>query len=154
VALVDVAPTLAAIAGLPEGDGWSDGRDMRRLPPGRTLFSFCTAHAPLRFSIIKPPWKYIYFNRAAFGDDEPSTAQGRWLKNHGHPEELLFNIAEDPGERHNLIGQRPGVEADMRRRMEAWFAHAGSDLLAAAPQDAEAIDEEELEQLRALGYVQ
>lgn len=140
VSLVDVAPTLTAIAGLPDGDGWSDGLNMLRLPEARTLFSITTAHAPLRFSITRPPWKYIYFNRGAFEDTPPKTAQGRWLKSHGQPTELLFNLEEDPGERQNLIGRAPEVAAEMHGMMEAWFA--------------EAIDEDELERLHALGYVQ
>lgn len=154
VSLVDVAPTLTAIAGLPDGTDWSDGQDLRRLPETRTVYSFSTAHAPLRFSVISPPWKYIYFNRAAFDDKPPTTAQGRWLADHGHPVELLFNLEEDPGEQRNLMGQHPEVEARMRGLMETWFAEAASDLLVSAPQDAQSIDEEELERLRAMGYVQ
>jgi arylsulfatase A-like enzyme len=154
VSLVDVAPTLSAIAGLPDGAGWSDGQDMRRLPRSRTVYSATTAHAPLRFSVIQPPWKYIYFNRKAFDDAPPHTAQGHRLRDHGQPGELLFNLDDDPGEQQNLMGQYPAVEAEMRGLMEAWFAEAGSDLLVSAPRAAEAIDEEELERLRALGYLQ
>jgi len=154
VSLVDVAPTLTAIAGLPDGIGWSDGRNLCRLPDTRMVYSFTTAHAPLRFSVIRPPWKYIYFNRTAFDDVPPKTAQGRWLASNGQPEELLFNLEEDPGELRNLMGQGLEVETEMRGQMEAWFAQAGSDLLVSAPRGAESIDEQELERLRALGYVQ
>ncbi len=154
VSLVDVAPTLSAIAGLPANPDRGDGRNICRFDDARTLFSFTSAHAPLRFSVIRPPWKYIYFNRKAFDGEVPQTAQGRWLMSHGPPAEQLFNIEDDPGERKDLMGTVPEVEAEMRGRMEAWFAEAGSDLLNSVPQNSEVLDEQELERLRALGYVQ
>jgi len=61
---------------------------------------------------------------------------------------MLFDLGADPGERRNLAAQHPEVTAELRGLMEAWLARAGTD--GTAPPAGG----EDLEKLKALGYVQ
>jgi arylsulfatase A-like enzyme len=149
VSLVDVAPTLAGLAGLPDGPGWSDGRSLLEPAAGaRTVYSTTKAHAPRRFAVTRPPWKYVHFDRASLADSPPKTAQGLWLARNAPPREMLFDLEADPGERRNLAAQHPEVTAELRGMMEAWLAGAGTE--GTAPPAGG----EDLEKLKALGYVQ
>jgi len=149
VSLVDVAPTLAGLAGLPDAPGWSDGRGLLDPPDNeRTLYATTTAHAPRRFAVIRPPWKYVHFDKTSLSDGPPETAQGRWLVDQAPPEEMLFDLGADPGERRDLAAQHPEVTAELRGLMEAWLARVGAD--GTAPPAGG----EDLEKLKALGYVQ
>jgi arylsulfatase A-like enzyme len=66
-------------------------------------------------------------------------------------EERLFHLTADPLETHNLISELPEVAASARARLEEWLRNTPE-----APHPAEApprVDDEALENLRALGYV-
>lgn len=39
---------------------------------------------------------------------------------HGFPEVMLFNLAEDPHEQHNLAEERPDLVAEAMKRLSAW----------------------------------
>lgn len=150
VSLVDVAPTLAALAGLPEAPGWSDGRSLLDPPDEeRTIYATTSAHAPTRFAVLRPPWKYVWFDRGSLAGSPPETAQGRWLAAHGPPEEMLFDIEADPGERRNLAGRHPEVTAELRGLMETRLDGGGAGGTEERPPG-----EADLERLKALGYVQ
>jgi arylsulfatase A-like enzyme len=41
---------------------------------------------------------------------------------HGFPREMLFDVARDPHEQHDLAAQRPAVVAEARERLRAWHA--------------------------------
>jgi len=151
VSLVDVAPTLTTLASLPDEHGWSDGRNMLDLPPEpRIIYSNTMAHAPTRFAVIRPPWKYIHFDRAALAEKPPETAQGRWLVRQDHPSELLFNLETDPDERFDLAEERPQVMAEMRGLMSTWFTESGGTITS---EDA-TLSPDERKRLLALGYIQ
>jgi len=153
VSLVDVGPTLTALAGLKISPACTgDGEHLLRIPPDRCLFSRTTAHGPLRISIVDFPYKYVFFNRRSI-EDAPPTAQGRWLARHGQPSELLFNLEEDPGEQHNLIGHLPDVESELRRQARNKLVNLGQEVELPTPSE-ENLDPDMLEQLRALGYIQ
>jgi arylsulfatase len=125
---LDVAPTLLRAAGLPaEG---LPGRDLRRLTAARPIFVGSNFEA-----VIDGRFKAVIDPRDG----------GR----------LLFDLAADPGELHNLAGERPAemarLEALLRERA-ARERRRARQLDAASDRQRE-MSPEEIERLRALGYV-
>jgi arylsulfatase A-like enzyme len=132
VSLVDVMPTLLDAAGA--APVRSDGRSLwpllvREARPGpRALAAEGTLHRPERRALLRWPLKLVT-------DEE----QGR---------RELYDLERDPGERHDLAVRRPADTARLVAQLER--------LLAARPTPASAagaLSPEELEELRALGYV-
>jgi arylsulfatase A-like enzyme len=136
VSLVDIAPTVASLAGLARFDG--DG--IAILPPAahlRSLYSESFAPlldfgwSPLR-TMRSGDWKYI-----------------------AAPKPELYDIKSDPGETRNVVAEQPARAAEMARQVEAI---AGATLAAgqgtAAPSGATSTpaDRETLARLQALGY--
>lgn len=95
---VDLAPTIAQLAGLPAGPDWQ----------GRTLFGsaraprayFYVAEDHFRLGVREGRWKYIYDLRE--GSDE------------------LFDLAADPDEQRNLATREPARATRLRQRLAAW----------------------------------
>ena len=71
------------------------------------------------------------------------------LIHHGeHPERSeLYHLERDPGEKRNLVTKKPGVHTRLLAEIVA------SGMLVIDPQETDALPEESLEKLRALGYV-
>lgn len=136
VRLVDVAPTLLDLLGLPPLPG-AQGVSLRPLFADPELELALTGYgesiAPL----------------ALFGSDALRFVQeGRWKYVHKLEPEL-FDVEADPGELENLAARRPERVAKLRARLEALLSGAP-----AAPGDVEArLAPETLAQLRALGYL-
>jgi arylsulfatase A-like enzyme/Tfp pilus assembly protein PilF len=128
--LVDAAPTLLTLAGLPaEGmDGTSlvDAIASRRLPD-RTVYSE-TQYPRLHFA-----WS-----------DLASAFDGRYHYIRA-PTPELYDVAADPGERSSLTASRNAAAS----ALAAWIERTASG--AASPQPS-AVDAEARERLRALGY--
>ncbi len=106
VSLVDVAPTLASLAGLPAFD--ADGRPLRvaaAIPPDvgshRALYAESFAPlldfgwAPLR-TIRRDGWKYV-----------------------AAPKPELYDVEHDPGETQNLAASEAARAADLARAVDA-----------------------------------
>jgi hypothetical protein len=68
----------------------------------------------------------------------------------GLPERQLFDVAKDPGERHDLIGAQPERFNKLAADMTAVRSHAES---VAVESTGTSIDAASEERLRALGYV-
>jgi len=130
VSLVDVAPTIARIAGLGSFD--ADGsvilpRDLTSKPAPRTLYAESFAPlldfgwAPLR-TIRRGNWKYI-----------------------AAPTPELYDLAADPGETRNLEASEKAKAAELARQVDA--ISAATLPAASGPGDAEA-----RARLQALGY--
>jgi tetratricopeptide (TPR) repeat protein len=132
VSLVDVAPTIAALAGLPRFDGDGENLPISTLhPPSsapRTLYSESFAPlldfgwSPLR-TIRRGNWKYI-----------------------AAPRPELYDLSADPGETRNLLDAQPSRAADLGRQVDA----ISSARLTVA---AGAMDGDARARLQALGYV-
>ena len=130
VSLIDVAPTIARLAGLPPLD--SDGVDLspafdgRPIPP-RRLYAESFAPlldfgwSPLR-AVREEGWKYI---------DAP------------RPE--LFSVDRDPGETENVAAAEAVRVAAMRERVNGYSA--------AALEPSAVADREAAARLQALGYI-
>ncbi len=128
-ALIDVFPTLLALAGvaIPEG------------LPGTSLLDLL-AEAPPARSI----YAETFFPRLHFGWSElASLIEGRFHYIEG-PDPELYDLAADPGETRNLISEERAVAARMRRTL------AGYDRTLVAPAE---VDAGERAALAALGYV-
>jgi hypothetical protein len=65
--------------------------------------------------------------------------------------DLFFDLVADPGEQSNLIEDRVAEAAGYRSRVEAWVAASRERAVTAEEVEA---DEETLERLRALGYLE
>ena len=151
VETLDVAPTLLALAGLPE----------EPLFAGHALVAaegglLASLRGP-RFAPRPPPDDAVLAQEAAFrvlpsGQREAATAPqyalySGWvtLIDAGDHVEL-YDLKADPTQERNLAGERPDVAEGLRQELQRLAAQAGRS--AAAP------DDDQLEQLRSLGYVQ
>ncbi len=128
VSSLDILPTCLAAAGLPvPGAPQLDGFNL--LPildekssvsmPERDLFwwwkSGPSAHAG-GWAMRSGDWKLI---------QPPGTNPGP---------QMLFNLAEDPGEENDLADQSPEVMRDLRKKFEKWSAAADADAAASPVQ--------------------
>lgn len=150
--LVDVAPTLLDVLGLPVPAGL-DGSSTRSLLEGGVdsdRFVYCETYSPYiayRWSplvgVRSATWKYI---RAP------------------HPE--LYDLVADPGEERNLAAARPEVVAEATAALEGFLAETETKTVGtdanSARSGAEGTDldaarreasEEERARLRSLGYL-
>lgn len=111
---MDVFATAAALAGaaLPS-DRVIDGVDLRaRLTgsgsnPNRVLFYYWDNE--LR-AVRKGNYKAHFITSGAYNEGEPRRA---------HSPPLLFNLADDPGERHDVAAMHPDIVADLVKEVEA-----------------------------------
>jgi arylsulfatase A-like enzyme len=150
VRLYDVMPTVLARVGIDPAPLGLDGVDLARVIADPTLELDAYAetgfpildeevHAGLlldrtirsrKRAILSGSWKLLYVPRA-----------------HGIDYEL-YDLATDPGERHDRIGERdPG---ELRRKLDAWVA---ADLARNAGLQDLPMSEEDRERLRNLGYL-
>ena len=142
VQLLDVRPTLLALAGLePAGQvaGLSltpllRGEDPARFDERAILASTFEPKIP-RHTLIRMPWKLVY---------EP------------HPHEVgsasafeLYDMRIDPREEHDVFADQPAVGADLIRALVG----ANEALEHRLPEAEVELDAEHVERLRALGYV-
>jgi arylsulfatase A-like enzyme/Tfp pilus assembly protein PilF len=136
VSLVDVYPTVLALAGI-EAKGSVHGRSllpsMFRPASPDTVYAYGESMAPdLQFgwsalhSLRSPRYKFIQAPR---------------------PE--LYDLAADPGEATNIFAQRGTVADAMARELDRLMAETSRD--APAPEAAD-LDKETLERLASLGY--
>ncbi len=125
VRLVDIMPTVLSLAGI-ETSADMEGRDLGPLfggassaaPPrpgallGDEAFSEALLYGPERKSVAAFPYKLI--------------------RHMGSGAEMLFDLAEDPGEKHDLGtqgpgGERAGVKGELERRLlETLFRVSGT----------------------------
>jgi choline-sulfatase len=135
VSLVDVAPTLAAIAGLGAFD--SDGRDLRTTNFPGTAGDFKHEDRSLYAETFAPlldfGWSPLRTIRA-----------GRW-KYIAAPKPEIYDLAADPGETRNLIDSEKPRAAGLGRQIDA--ISPASVPAASSPEDREA-----RARLQALGY--
>jgi arylsulfatase A-like enzyme len=118
VSQVDIMPTLFELLDL-EMPEWADGRSLVPIIFGQQT-DFCeeayAATSPcgwqaldndqrMIWCIRRPPWKLIRYS-------SPQTAD----------KHELFNLRDDPGERHNLIDSHPDVGLPLQRKLNAWIA--------------------------------
>jgi arylsulfatase A-like enzyme len=133
VETIDIAPTLLALLGEPIPAGFA-GRTLAgaiqggETLPDRMAFSQTANHKrPRRYSVRSPGWK-LHVNV----DDA---------------EEELFDLAADPAETRNLIGESAAVAAPLRERLFTTMRVVGEDA------SGSELSEDTADRLRALGYI-
>lgn len=151
VSLLDAAPTLAALAGLAEDPGQTDGLNLLEAsPPGRTFFAVTSAFGvPSRYSVFDGRYAYMRFDRAAVSLDSPGKSMAAvWLAHVDPPAEALYDTLADPLERENLVERYPELVSRLLAALEARYPQVQEAGDARLPETAD------LERLRALGYVE
>jgi arylsulfatase A-like enzyme/Tfp pilus assembly protein PilF len=124
--IVDIAPTVLALAGLPATGA---GRNLIGLPPAEGAESYAeseyprvAAWAPAR-SLVRDGWKMIVSDRP-----------------------VLFNLGDDPEEQRDLAAAQPALVTAMAARLDTLRA-------ATASSSSNAVSPETASRLRSLGYV-
>lgn len=140
---IDVGPTLLALAGLPVPDSMNGMNLLEQrpepdaarvfetyggnVPDGEEVREALATRPPQRQGIIVENWKLI---RNEDGGRE------------------LYNIADDPGEEHNLAGENPEKREALETQLEAWHQQTPRN-----QSTADALSEEDLKMLEAQGYL-
>ena len=118
ISVLDVFPTLASAAGIEMGNRKPlDGKDAWPIAPGsgfeaRNGDVFFVAEQPTEtpyfYSLIRDQWKLIQVIR-----------EDLYTKS---VENLLFDIAADPGETHDLADEKPELVSAMAESIATWAA--------------------------------
>ncbi|MBV9947425.1 MAG: sulfatase [Myxococcales bacterium] len=110
---IDIAPTVLELEGL-EPDPRMSGRSLlpliegRKEPEARVVVS----EGRMSRAVLWGKWRLV-------AHDPAPRAQGGAPDAGAPPEDELFDLDEDPGERHNVAQKRPDVVAEMRARLAA-----------------------------------
>jgi len=138
VRLVDLMPTLIKIAEaeVPVAAVGADLTPLTRLTPGleppRSVFASSIKNRPKRSSVTVGPYKLI-------ADVDGGNTR-------------LFDLVSDPGERRDVAPVRPDVVRDLSARLRDYLLHIAAT--APAPAATVELSDEQVEQLRELGYLQ
>ena len=134
VSLIDVTPTILDLLGL-------------HLPPmsqGESLLPLIDDSSLERAPI------YLAVSRAEPGLRAIRQGSWKYIRDLGNSrEDRLFDLSSDPGEQRNLLGEEPVKARELADQLDAFLATAPS----LAQPSIEEVDEETLDELRALGYV-
>ncbi|MEM9558200.1 MAG: sulfatase [Acidobacteriota bacterium] len=135
VQTIDLAPTLLGLAGLDaESFEATDGRDLYTLSDGRTGRRAVFAESADRRGTMVRTHEHLYTRL-----DDPLVDGDRFL----------FDLARDPAQRQNLAGTGLAVEAELAELLDRWLR----DRREGTVPEAVDLPPEELERLRALGYL-
>ncbi|HEX9732802.1 MAG TPA: sulfatase [Thermoanaerobaculia bacterium] len=129
VQTLDLFPTLLAAAGLAAPP--SDGVDLRRRERRPAVFAEASRG---QGAMVRTPRHLLFW---AF-EEQMTLAAGRYL----------FDLERDPAQETNVAGTALAVEEELMATLERWLADRRTDLPPPAP-----LSEDEIERLRALGYV-
>jgi arylsulfatase A-like enzyme len=144
---VDIAPTLLDIAGQGAPDELSDGRSILPLMRGaaaaeETRSTYAEVHNARAFSK----------NARALTQGEMYSVRHGAMKLIHIPldpvQDQLYDLARDPGEQHNIIGERPDVVAALRADLKARNA------IDRHIPDPSALPDDVRARLEALGYLE
>ena len=127
VSLVDVAPTILAVAGV-AAPKTMIGRDLVRLKPDRDIYAETN------------------YPRVAGWTPLQALTDGRWKAIRGGAATELYDLARDAQEQHDLAAAQPARTVALTSRLDAIGASAQPSRSATVSADAQ-------ERLRALGYV-
>ncbi len=151
VELIDVMPTLLEAARLPLPDGLQ-GRSLAPLladgrGPWRARPAVAEKHpmggsehpgASVAYALVEAEWKLIH------NLERPP----------GKPEFELFRFFDDPLDQADVAEQHPEVVTRLRKTLEAWRRAATEAKLKPDSEATAGMSADQLEKLRALGYIQ
>ena len=136
VSLSDVMPTVLDLLGLPVP---ADVQGRSRLPElrgGRKDEPVYVQENDELGALVDGPWKLVY---------RPGSAGTAYS---------LYHLGEDPGEQQDLAAERPEQIERMRALLEETELALGGRRVRSEDSGPEKFDDDELEELRALGYVE
>jgi arylsulfatase A-like enzyme len=148
VELVDVAPTMLELLGLPAPEGIS-GRSLAALlrggtgDPNASALSEAVCSGPEQKSLRTARHKYVAAFDAPGGERSGIPGPRRWQR--------LFDLERDPGEQHDALRARPELVETLRARLGA--ALAPSSERGFARGTGPGPSEDLLRRLRELGYL-
>jgi arylsulfatase A-like enzyme len=147
---IDLAPTMFELLGLPIPDDF-EGKSLVPLISGDASApaqpdAAYSELGPYIQSIRTDRWHYIYNPRQLSSPGSRGEDTGR-KGIFSIAREELYDLLEDPEQKHNVVGDHPGVAAELRDRVLVW---RGSDKEHYRAHDLSAKTREEL---RALGYI-
>lgn len=161
VQLLDVMPTLLELSGLPlpaEAQGQSL---VPLLETGRSAEPVTgkPSWRPQPAIIQRPPIPMFADPPQQAAETTALVFEGWKLVHHrqprpGTPEYELFDHHNDPDDLVDVAGEHPEVVARLAEMLSAWRRKAVEDRLAVNVEEGSDLSPEELERLRALGYVQ
>jgi arylsulfatase A-like enzyme len=149
--LVDIYPTVCQWAGITAGQTALHGHSLLEPDPGQPVY--CE---------LATSW---YFHRRSTGEKWRESdiwwglRDGRYrligAKMHDVDDArwTLYDVAEDPGEQHPLVGEKEELLARLRERTQAWDDHLKKLASKIGESGQAVLTEAELEQLRSLGYI-
>ena len=141
VSLVDVAPTIASIAGLAPFD--SDGRAIDLRPEGGDLRP--KGRSYLTIEGERPIYSETFAPLLDFGWSPLRTIRSGTWKYIAAPKPELYDLGSDPGEEQNVVAAQAGKAAELARLVDAISP-------ATLPASAEPQDNDARARLQALGY--
>ena len=120
---IDVYPTVKRLAGVTGPDpNPLDGRDMLDVirgdakAPKRDWFSYIAQGSPDKIAICDGTWKLAVVGRSVL--DVTVEQAVRTEDSKTKPSVELFNLDRDPGERTNLVAERPDIVAKLLERLK------------------------------------
>ncbi len=128
---IDIAPTILEIEGL-EPDARMSGRSLLPLVRGKVEPEPRVVVSEGRYSraILWGKWRLVAHDAPA----HPARTQPDGGKPAPPPEDELYDLADDPGERRNVAHAQPDVVAEMRARLAAALANVpAADAQQSAP---------------------
>ncbi|MFQ5348953.1 MAG: sulfatase [Thermoanaerobaculia bacterium] len=152
VETIDILPTLAELAGLSVPET-AQGDSLAPL-----LLETASEWRP-RPAFIERYTQPSVLDEAPDTVDSRAVVSGRWKLIHnvrrpeGWPEFELYDHLEDPLDQRNLAEAHSEVVERLAELLENWHRHVAGDQLPSDEEAARDLPAEELEQLRALGYL-
>jgi arylsulfatase A-like enzyme len=143
VGLIDVAPTLLDLAGLPIPASFS-GRSLRAVISGDDDGAWLEERP-------------LYVDAPLVKSDVAALRRGPWKLIRSGRRSELYHLGDDPGETRDLASRQPQRARALRRELDDWIAalrtRARTEGTLAVP-SRESHPAEQAEALRALGYVE
>jgi arylsulfatase A-like enzyme len=138
VSLIDIFPTVLEAAGCPAPKG-IDGQSLLQPRTGRARVAIAESFPGARLV----NWNHRFrIERALFN--------GRFKLISGAGIQELYDLSQDPGERKNLYHDRIADARGLEAALKSWVAAAS----AAVPGSQVDLDDDAVQRLRSLGYVQ
>ncbi len=139
VRTVDVMPTLLDVAGCSAPEG-VEGQSLRPLWAGGDGYNQTTVISEM----WRDEWHIISLRTGTFkflwDSQQPDSPQ-------------LFNLKDDPAERHNIVERHPQLVREFKRQIEA-HVQRGAQTRHLGTSDEPDLDDEIVNRLRDLGYIE
>jgi arylsulfatase A-like enzyme len=148
VSLVDLVPTILQIANAPLPDAM-DGIDLSPLWRGESTsdfdnrFIYAEGAGGVNWSLIGPGLYPEYRSIRSGSHTMVYTSDGDRYE--------LFDLVEDPGEQHDISAQEPKLFAELKRQMIERYLNFNAK---PTEETNVQLDQQMIDRLRALGYIQ